>query len=169
MITPRIPSSRSVSLTGLPGTFVVFNTLHAQISGNVVPSDETLELVYREIAQAIRDSQPKGPVVLFCSPNASLGIGYYGRFQTLGTLYWENHAGLKAAAELNSAPTEEAAYIQPSWAWANATPCPAARRSHFSAIALSFWTPFPSAYNRPRLFWAAVTCVCDDRTSSCAV
>ncbi|MBI3884843.1 MAG: hypothetical protein HY302_03830 [Opitutae bacterium] len=93
----------------LPGTSLVFHTLREQIKGNVVPSDETLELVYREIAQAVRESQPSGPVVLFSNPNASLSIGYYGRFQTLGTLYWENRDGLRAAAELNSAPTEEAA------------------------------------------------------------
>ena len=92
-----------------PGTFILLRGLREQISGNVVPSDETLELVYREIAQAIRESQPGGNVVLFASPNTSLGIGYYGRFQTLGTLYWENRDGLHAAAELNSAPTEEAA------------------------------------------------------------
>lgn len=86
------------------------NTLHA-VRNNIVPLDETLELVYREIAQAIRDSQPRGPIVLFASPNASVGIGYYGRFQTLGTLYWENLPGLLAAAELNSAPGDNAAAL----------------------------------------------------------
>ena len=93
----------------LPGSVVIFRNLVQQVRGNIVPSDETLELTYREIAQAIRHSQPQGPIVLFSSPNSSLGIGYYGRFQTVGTLYWENRDGLKAAAELNSAPTEEAA------------------------------------------------------------
>ena len=93
----------------LPGSVVIFRHLVQQVRGNIVPSDETLELTYREIAQAIRHSQPQGPIVLFSSPNSSLGIGYYGRFQTVGTLYWENRDGLKAAAELNSAPIEEAA------------------------------------------------------------
>lgn len=79
------------------------------LSKNIVPNDETAELIYREIAQAIRDSQPTDPVVLFASPNASTSISYYGRFKALGTLYWENNEGLKSAAALNSAPGEEAA------------------------------------------------------------
>lgn len=74
-----------------------------------VPADETMEIVYREIAQAVRDSQPQGPIVVYTSPNASVSLGYYGRFQTIGTLYWENTAGLKAAAALSSAPNEAAA------------------------------------------------------------
>jgi hypothetical protein len=36
-------------------------------------------------------------------------VGYYGRFRTLGTPYWENGAGLKAAAAIWSAPNDDAA------------------------------------------------------------
>lgn len=84
-------------------------SLIATLRQNVVPADETSELVFREIAQAIRDSQPTGPIVLYASPNASVSISYYGRFQTLGTLYWENNEGLKNAAALTAAPSEQAA------------------------------------------------------------
>lgn len=93
--------------TTAPGYY--FKNLYHALRHNLVPLDETLEIVYREIAQAIRESQPAGPVVLYASPNASVGISYYGRFQTLGTLYWENRDGLRAAAQLTAAPGEDAA------------------------------------------------------------
>ena len=45
-------------------------------------------------------------IVLLASPDASTGIGYYGRIKTLGTLYWENTAGLKSAAAIYCASTD---------------------------------------------------------------
>ena len=93
----------------IPAPVYYFKNLLQALRLNNVPADETLELVYREIAQALRESQPAGPIVLFASPNASVSVGYYGRFRTLGTLYWENTAGLKAAAALSSAPGDAAA------------------------------------------------------------
>ena len=53
----------------------------------------------------LRASQPTGEITVLASPNASTTIGYYGRFKTLGTLYWENSAGLKAAASIFGAKT----------------------------------------------------------------
>lgn len=93
----------------LPAPVYYFSNLANTLRRNAVPVDETMEIVNREIAQAIRDSQPQGPIVLYASPNASVSLGYFGRFQTVGTLYWENTDGLKAAAALCSAPGEAAA------------------------------------------------------------
>ena len=70
---------------------------------------DLMQPVFRDIAATLRTSQPSGEIVLLASPNASTGIGYYGRFKTLGTLYWENAAGLKAAAEIFSATNVEEA------------------------------------------------------------
>lgn len=67
------------------------------------------QLVYREVAQVIRESQPEGEVVLFASPNTSVNVSFYGDFKALGTLYWENLDGLKAAAAISSARSEEEA------------------------------------------------------------
>ena len=39
---------------------------------------------------------------MLASPNASMGIGYYGNFKTIGTLFWENAPGLRAAAEIDA-------------------------------------------------------------------
>ena len=79
----------------------------------VTPKDAQSAL-WRDIALAIRQSQPAGDITLLTSPNSSTTIGYYGRFKTLGTLYWENSEGLKAAASVLAAKTqnEAAALIQ---------------------------------------------------------
>ncbi|MFM9092054.1 MAG: tetratricopeptide repeat protein, partial [Verrucomicrobiota bacterium] len=68
----------------------------------ISPADAYSPL-FRDIARALRATQPTGDIVLVSSPNSSTGIGYYGRFKTLGTLYWENNAGLKAAGNILAA------------------------------------------------------------------
>lgn len=77
-------------------------------ASRVAPADAQNAL-HRDIARALRRTQPRGEIVLLASPNASTRIGYYGRFRTLGTLYWENGDGLKAAARIFSANEAEAA------------------------------------------------------------
>lgn len=67
------------------------------------------QMISREVAHVIRESQPDGQVILFATPNASVSVGFFGDFKTLGTLYWENLAGLRAAAEISSARTDEEA------------------------------------------------------------
>jgi len=71
----------------------------------VTPGDAN-NMLFRDVAAALRASQPEGDIILLASPNASTSVGYYGRFKTLGTLYWENDAGLHHAAEIFSASTE---------------------------------------------------------------
>jgi tetratricopeptide (TPR) repeat protein len=72
------------------------------LARRLAPADAYSPL-FRDIARALRSSQPTGDIVLVSSPNSSTGIGYYGRFKTLGTLYWENNAGLKAAGRILAA------------------------------------------------------------------
>lgn len=85
------------------------NAAYDIANSRVSPSDATGAL-YRDIAAALRRSQPRGDIVLLASPNASSAIGYYGRFKTIGTLYWENGEGLRAAAEIfSAADSQEAA------------------------------------------------------------
>ncbi|MBM3851849.1 MAG: hypothetical protein FJ399_01695, partial [Verrucomicrobia bacterium] len=74
-----------------------------------VAAGDLLQPLYRDIAAVLRASQPEGNIILLASPNASAGIGYFGRFQTLGTLFWENAAGLRAAAEIFSAHSDDEA------------------------------------------------------------
>jgi hypothetical protein len=63
----------------------------------------------RDIAAAIRASQPRGEIVLLSSPDTSVTAAYYGGFRTLGTPYWEDAAGLKATAAIWSAASDEEA------------------------------------------------------------
>jgi hypothetical protein len=67
-----------------------------------VQKGEAMQLIYRDLANTILRRNPKHKVALLASPNASVGIGYYGNIQTIGTLYWENREGLHTAAEILS-------------------------------------------------------------------
>lgn len=74
-----------------------------------VAAGDLLQPLYRDIAATLRASQPEGDIILLANPNASAGISYFGRFQSLGTLYWENAPGLRAAAEIYSAASDDEA------------------------------------------------------------
>jgi hypothetical protein len=67
---------------------------------------ETMQLLYRDIAGALIDAGADSRSIVLTNPNASVGVGYYGRFRTVGTLYWENSDGLRAAAEIFGARDE---------------------------------------------------------------
>ena len=68
---------------------------------------EALHLVLRDIAETIHRDAGGKPVVLLSSPNSSTLISGMGDFRTIGTLYWENIAGLKTAASMLCAQGDE--------------------------------------------------------------
>src|SRR5881397_2738221 len=68
-----------------------------------------LHIVNRDLAGVLRSSQPRGKIVVLADPDSSAAIAYYGGLQSVGTLYWENTAGLKAAAEIFCAEHDEEA------------------------------------------------------------
>jgi hypothetical protein len=70
---------------------------------------ETMQLLYRDIAGALRKAGANEESVVLSDPNASVGVGYYGRLRTVGTLYWENRDGLLAAAEILGSHDDAAA------------------------------------------------------------
>jgi tetratricopeptide (TPR) repeat protein len=78
----------------------------SNVQNQAVAYADALQPMYRDAAIAIRKSYPEQRVVLLASPNASTAIGYFGRFQTLASLYWENLAGLEGAARIFSAPSD---------------------------------------------------------------
>ncbi len=70
---------------------------------------QTLALLHRQMAKTILDNARGRPVTLLSSPNSSCLLSALGGFRTIGTLYWENAAGLKAAADgLNAQSNDEA-------------------------------------------------------------
>jgi hypothetical protein len=93
----------AVALLFAPGAYKRYMQPQRSIATRSVdPQDAALPLA-RDVAAAIRASQPQGDITVLASPDASTQIGYYGRFRTLGTLYWENGDGLKAAAAMSCA------------------------------------------------------------------
>jgi hypothetical protein len=110
-----VPATRRGWTLALIGTlllvpaFIRLATDRAENRRGAVSATDLMQPLYRDLAAALRRDQPEGDLVLLASPNASAGIGYFGRFATLGTLYWENAPGLRAAAEIYSATTDEAA------------------------------------------------------------
>lgn len=90
----------------LPNAYLRYTTSVNQLKLRHVAPTDANGMFLRDIARLIRASQPEGDITLLTSPNASTGIGYYGRFKTLGTLYWENTEGLKSAAGILAAKSE---------------------------------------------------------------
>ncbi len=74
--------------------------------GAAMSPGQGLALLHRQMAYAIRESAGGTPVVLLSSPNSSCLLAALGGFRTVGTLYWENVAGLKAAAAALNAQSE---------------------------------------------------------------
>jgi hypothetical protein len=103
------PFVRWVVALVILGQYFVPNAVlrHTETARNVaarrIAPRDAANALSRDIAAALRASQPQGEIVLLASPNASTTIGYYGRIKTLGTLYWENSDGLKSAAKIFSA------------------------------------------------------------------
>lgn len=77
------------------------------------PADpgDALMVLLRDVAARVReDAGAAGRPVVLASPNASVPLAYFGRFQAVGTLYWENHEGLRTAARIYSALSDAEAW-----------------------------------------------------------
>jgi hypothetical protein len=120
-LVPRRPGIRVVAaalLAGLGCFFVqptFMNSLRmawGQFSsrGNTpISPGQGLALLHRKMARAILDDADGRPVVLLSSPNSSCILSALGGFRTVGTLYWENSEGLKAAAKALNAQSDQEA------------------------------------------------------------
>jgi hypothetical protein len=88
---------------------IAYNWNQYRTGQTMITQGQALALLHRQMARAIRDSAGGKPVVLLSSPNSSCILSAMGGFRTVGTLYWENVDGLKAAAKaLNAQGDEEA-------------------------------------------------------------
>jgi hypothetical protein len=74
-----------------------------------VGSGQLLALLHRDMAKTILQNANGKPVVLLSSPNSSCLLSTLGGFKTIGTLYWENVDGLKSAAKMLNAQSDEEA------------------------------------------------------------
>ncbi len=81
-----------------------------QQKGNLVPppDESELSMIYaRDIAHRLRAMSGKMPATVLSGPTATTWLAYYGGLRGLGTLYWENIDGLKAASTMFAISTEE--------------------------------------------------------------
>jgi hypothetical protein len=96
-------AAAAVALLFLPGGYKRYAEPRDFVATRHIETRDAMMTLARDVAAALRASQPQGDIVLLSSANASTEVGYYGRFRTIGTLYWENAEGLKAAAAIQSA------------------------------------------------------------------
>jgi tetratricopeptide (TPR) repeat protein len=74
-----------------------------------VGAGQILALLHRDVAKTILQSANGKPVTVLSSPNSSCLLATLGGFKTVGTLYWENVEGLKTAAEMLNAQSDDEA------------------------------------------------------------
>jgi hypothetical protein len=63
--------------------------------------------VARDASWWLRRRVGGAPAVVFTSPNATTWMAYFGGFPGVGTLYWENLDGLRAATGIYTAPSPD--------------------------------------------------------------
>lgn len=87
---------------------IIRSAIAADPQGDFSTNDR-VALAMRDVAHRLRArSGPTAPVIL-SGPTTTTWFMYYGGMRGLGTLYWENIVGLKAAAAINAAPVEQEA------------------------------------------------------------
>ena len=64
-------------------------------------------LLIRDVTHRLVQASPGQVPTVLTGPNTSTEMVYHGGVRVLGTLYWENMPGLKKAAEIFAATTEE--------------------------------------------------------------
>lgn len=102
---PGIPQTVMVGLMGIMLWIVPFDVLK-QVSSLKektladMSRDEAVSIVIREVARDIRATSKTQPAVVLSSPNATVRLMQQGGLQGIGSLYWWNVEGLKAAAEM---------------------------------------------------------------------
>jgi hypothetical protein len=72
-------------------------------------TDQAPQVVARDLAHRLRAGAGDRPLVVAAPPLTTTWLIWFGGFQGLGTLYWENARGLQAMAALLSAPDEDSA------------------------------------------------------------
>lgn len=120
-LVPRVPAFRVGAAIALFGAAYLFSV--DTVRGMVLPfwqqynskqnmqvgSGQLLALLHRDMAKTILQNANGKTVVVLSSPNSSCLLSTLGGFKTIGTLYWENVDGLKSAAAMLNAQSDEEA------------------------------------------------------------
>lgn len=67
------------------------------------------QIIARDVSHMLRTRVAGNPVVVLSAPTSTTWLMYFGGFSGIGTLYWENLEGLKAAAAIYGARNAEEA------------------------------------------------------------
>lgn len=112
----------------------VFQQILSSVEGKEgLGRDQIRMLAYRDVARLITGSAGGDTATVLASPHASTYLIYYGNIRGLGTLYWENAAGLKRASRIYSAMGESEALTQ-------------LKEAGVSYVALFSWDHFTPQY-----------------------
>jgi hypothetical protein len=91
----------------LPSTAIVLRKWQrTSLDRMAIPRDMATNLIARDLVHRLLHMSSKRPILL-SGPTTSTDLAYYGTTPVVGTLYWENRDGLKAAASIFSATTDE--------------------------------------------------------------
>ncbi len=71
--------------------------------------EEAFGIYIRDLSHSLRRANGNKNMVIISGPTTTTYMMYYGGMKGVGTLYWENVPGLKAAAEIYAAPTDDKA------------------------------------------------------------
>ncbi len=106
----RISLGLALFLSSLPTSVAVaLRAWDAHERGNTVDQSIIPSVITRDICHRLAAASPGQRLTVLASPSTSTEIVYYGGAKALGTLYWENLAGLRKAAEIYSLQDENEA------------------------------------------------------------
>ena len=120
----------------VPHPMIMLGSFGSSLALNPVPPpDEAFGMVTRELAHMIRRRTQGQPVTILGGPTSTTWMMYFGGFKGVGTLYWENLEGLKSAAAIYEANSDEKALGL-------------LKKHHITHIAIFSMDPFVHQYPR---------------------
>jgi len=107
----RAVAVASILLIGTYPLLAATSWISSRSRPDALPRNIVPNVVARDIVRRIMAAEPARRPVILCAPTTSTELAFYGNVGVIGTLYWENMEGLKAAAEMFSL-TDEAVLKQ---------------------------------------------------------
>jgi hypothetical protein len=97
------------SVDTVRGMLIPFWKQYSSEKNVEVGAGQLLALLHRDMAKALLQNANGKPITVLSSPNSSCLLATFGGLKTIGTLYWENVEGLKTAAEMLNAQSDDEA------------------------------------------------------------
>ncbi len=151
---PLIACAAGVYLAGLAAVPVLMPPQGQAQDKSVVSLDEAYAMTAREVAWLVRQTAGERPINVLSGPSSTSKLVFYGDMKGIGTLYWENAAGLKTAAKIFAAETEDAVLDL-------------FREHQITHLVLFSWDHFGEAYTRLHRDLAADASVQEPYLNAC--